>query len=80
MTWERDLAFHERLRAGPRQLEVLDHLILGESDAEIAAALGISITTVRTYLVRLYRDNGYSNRTQAVVAYVQHRAEIANDP
>jgi DNA-binding CsgD family transcriptional regulator len=40
----------------------------------IALELGISVTTVRTYLTRLYRDNGFGNRTEAVAAWLKSMA------
>jgi DNA-binding NarL/FixJ family response regulator len=57
------------LRAGRRQREVLSRLARGWTDKQIAADLGISVATVRTYLIRLYRDNGFDNRTEAAVAW-----------
>jgi hypothetical protein len=45
-------------------------LACGLSDAEVATRLGISVATVRTYLIRLYRDNDLSNRTQAVAVWL----------
>jgi DNA-binding CsgD family transcriptional regulator len=62
------------MRVAPRQRQVLAMLVGGHTDAEIASALGISISTVRTYLGRLYRDNGFANRTEAVVAWLQFTA------
>lgn len=59
------------LRAGPRQREVLSLLAAGLKDAQIGRELGISTATVRTYLMRLYRDNGFENRTEAAVAWTQ---------
>jgi DNA-binding CsgD family transcriptional regulator len=56
-------------RAGPRQHEVLSHLARGLTDSEIALQLGIKVPTVRTYLARLYKDNGFGNRTEAAVAW-----------
>ncbi len=64
------MAEKRRLRAGPRQREVLSLLASGHTDIEIAMHLGISVTTVRTYLTRLYRDNGFGNRTEAAIAWL----------
>lgn len=57
-------------RAGPRQRQVLVLLANGFTDCQIASELGISVSTVRTHLDRLYRDNGCGNRTEAVVAWL----------
>ncbi len=59
-----------RIRAGPRQREILALLARGLSDAEVATRLRISVATVRTYLIRLYRDNDLSNRTEAVAVWL----------
>lgn len=42
----------------------------GKKDTAIATELGIAVATVRTYLTRLYRDNGFSNRAEAVAVWV----------
>jgi DNA-binding CsgD family transcriptional regulator len=68
------------LRAGPRQLQVLALVARGHTDLQIGRDLGISVTTVRTYLVRLYRDNGFCNRTQAVAAWIRLGYEAHPDP
>jgi DNA-binding CsgD family transcriptional regulator len=68
------------LRAGPRQLQVLALIARGHTDLQIGRDLGISVTTVRTYLVRLYRDNGFCNRTEAVAAWVRFGYEAHPDP
>jgi len=62
-----------RFRAGPRQIQILRLLARGRSDAQVALELRISVATVRTYLSRLYRDNGFHSRTEAVAAWLQLR-------
>jgi len=59
------------LRASPRQREVLSLLSHGHTDSQIAVELGISVATVRTYLARLYKDNGFGNRTEAAIAWLE---------
>jgi DNA-binding NarL/FixJ family response regulator len=58
------------LRVGPRQRQVLTLVAKGKKDAAIALELGLSVSTVRTYLTRLYRDNGLTNRAEAVAAWM----------
>lgn len=65
------MAAKRPLRAGPRQREVLSLLARGHTDSQIAQELGISVATVRTYLARLYRDNGFANRTEAAIAWLE---------
>jgi DNA-binding NarL/FixJ family response regulator len=50
-----------------RELEVLRHVARGRSNAEVAAALHLSETTVKTYLGRLQLKLGLRDRLHAVV-------------
>jgi DNA-binding NarL/FixJ family response regulator len=62
----------ERAPAGqgltPRQQEVLEHLVQGKSNRDIAEALGLSENTVKVHLVTIYRVLGVSSRTEALLA------------
>jgi DNA-binding NarL/FixJ family response regulator len=49
----------------PREQEILGILAQGSSNAEIAQTLGISETTVKGHLWRLYQKLGVPNRTSA---------------
>lgn len=49
-----------------REVEMLSHLAKGQSNKEIARALGLSPNTVKTHLANLYDKLGVKNRTQAV--------------
>jgi DNA-binding CsgD family transcriptional regulator len=56
-----------------RQREVLSLLRSGRSNAEIAAALGISEHTVRKHLERIFRVLGVSTRAEAIVGRTDTR-------
>jgi DNA-binding NarL/FixJ family response regulator len=50
----------------PRELEILDYLVDGWSNAEIASALRIGVRTVRFHLEGIYGKLGVSRRGEAV--------------
>ena len=60
-------------RLSPRQHEVLEHLIQGKSNREIAEALNLSEHTVKVHLVSVFRTLGVSSRTEAVLAGLKRR-------
>ncbi|MGA2546280.1 MAG: helix-turn-helix transcriptional regulator [Rectinemataceae bacterium] len=50
----------------PRELEILDYLVDGWSNAEIASVLHIGVRTVRFHLGNIYGRLGISRRGEAV--------------
>ena len=58
-----------------RELEVLEHLAAGRSNAEIAKDLMISLETVKTYVSRILTKLDLRDRVQAVV--LAHRIGLA---
>jgi len=61
-----------RLELTARQRDVLRLCAQGYTDKEIAARLTLSVSTVRTYLHRLYTRNGLAGRTNAVAVFLLH--------
>ncbi|MCX7070896.1 MAG: response regulator transcription factor [Gammaproteobacteria bacterium] len=50
----------------PRELEVLDLVCDGDSNLDISARLGISLSTVKYHVLQIYGKLGVARRTQAV--------------
>lgn len=55
----------------PRQLEVLELLAQGLSNADIGARLGLNLSTVKSHVTGVLRALNVSSRTQAVLAFKQ---------
>lgn len=52
----------------PREIEALQHVAVGATNAEIAAQLGITVGTVKAYLHSAMRKLDTQNRARAVIA------------
>ena len=50
-----------------RQADVVEQLLLGRSDKQIARELGMSVPTVRTHLCRLFSRLGVEDRCELIV-------------
>jgi DNA-binding NarL/FixJ family response regulator len=55
----------------PREAEVLDYLVKGDSYKETADAMGISYSTVHTHIERIYKKLHVQSRAQAVARYLR---------
>ncbi len=55
-----------------REMEVLECVVRGKSNKEIAALLGISHQTVKNHVTAILRKFGVEDRTQAVVYALKH--------
>ena len=58
----------------PRQAQIVSLVAEGEGDKEIARRLGVSVSTVRTHLQRLYREMGVHSRSRAVATWLLTQA------
>ena len=63
-----------------REQQLMDGLVRGLSDKELACELSLSRHTVRSYLKRLYLELGVHNRTQAVVVSLDVERRLVNVP
>lgn len=55
----------------PRELDVLEHIVFGRSNKEIAAELEVSEATVKTHVNSLLGKLGVTDRTQAATAAIR---------
>ena len=53
-------------RLTERQREIVEHVALGHTNAEIGAAIGLSVRTVRNLLVAIMKRLDASNRADVV--------------
>ncbi len=65
----------ETASLAPRELEVLHGLSCGQPYKVIASNLGISLSTVRTYIQRIYEKLHVNSQTEAVMKYARRREE-----
>ena len=56
-------------RLTAREKEIAMSAVLGKTDMEVAEALGISVTTVRTHLKHIFAKLDVSNRTQLATRF-----------
>jgi DNA-binding NarL/FixJ family response regulator len=63
----------------PRELEVLQMVASGMTNAEAARHLELSVHAIKFHLAEIYRRLGVSNRTEAAVAYFRH-GNVAPEP
>lgn len=62
-----------------RQYEVLQYMVQGLCNKEIAALLHVSETTVKSHVTGILRRLGVSDRTQAVVKALRERIVVLED-
>lgn len=57
----------------PREIEVLEMIAFGLTNAEAARRLHLSVHAIKFHLAAIYRRLGVNNRTEAAVTYLQLR-------
>lgn len=55
----------------PRELEVLEVISSGLTNAEAARRLHLSVHAIKFHLAAIYRRLGVANRTEAAVTYLR---------
>lgn len=69
----------DRKNLSVRETEVLDRVVLGMTNAQIARELNVTTHAVKFHLGSVYRKLRVTNRTEAAVAYLRY-AEGAATP
>ena len=59
-------AFSQRYRLSPRETQVVELVLLGYRNREIASALGASAATIKKHLTHVFDKVGVDTRTQLV--------------
>ncbi|MCF8130871.1 MAG: response regulator transcription factor [Deltaproteobacteria bacterium] len=72
-TIDPELSASDRPILTQRELEILTHLVEGQSNKEIANALFISLDTVKSHLKKIYQKLGAQNRSHAAKLAIQKR-------
>jgi DNA-binding CsgD family transcriptional regulator len=63
-----------------RERDVFARMVCGESNAEIAEELVVSVETVKTHVKRILRKIGASNRLEAITLYMDAESEFGGSP
>jgi DNA-binding NarL/FixJ family response regulator len=77
MKGETAVLTHADLRLTKREHEIIDLLLRGRSNKEIASQLGVSDQTIKNQLTTLYRKMDVSSRLELVVKAVNQRINRA---
>jgi DNA-binding NarL/FixJ family response regulator len=62
-----------------RELEVLEMIASGLTNAEAANRLHLSVHAIKFHLAAIYRRLGVTNRTEAAVAYLRAVSSVRSD-
>jgi DNA-binding NarL/FixJ family response regulator len=65
------LTKHQLPSLSPRMRQTLDRLLVGDSEKQIAARLGLSRHTVHVYVKALYKGFGVSSRGELLAKFVR---------
>ena len=63
-TW---MTIAEALALSPQQIRIVEHILQGKQDKEIASDLGLAVPTVRTYLNRIFQRVDVNDRLTLVL-------------
>ena len=72
----KDVARYDPYGLSPRELEVLDCLVDGDTYKKIAENCHISVGTVRSHIMNIYRKLDVNSRSNAIVKAIQERLTV----
>ncbi len=59
----------------PREAEVLARTSRGETNAQVARELGVTVHAVKFHLASIFKKLGVHNRTEAAAVYLQRLSD-----
>ena len=65
------------LSLSPQQTQIVELILRGRQDKEIAVEMGLSFSTVRTYLTRIFNRTGVPDRLSLVLLIFAKAQQIA---
>jgi len=61
----------EKKNLTPRELEILNYIVIGLKDKEISKRVGLSIGTIKKDIMNIYRKLNVNNRIKAAIIGVK---------
>lgn len=58
-----------------KEKEVVQELLKGKRNQEIATSLNVSVNTIRTHLARIYAKTNSSGRTEVILKTINQKNE-----
>ncbi len=57
----------DRLALSSQQTRIVEQILCGKQDKEVASTLGLTVPTIRTYMKRIYARTGTNDRLTLVL-------------
>lgn len=68
-----------KLKLSPQQRLIVESILRGNQDKQIAGELGLSVATVRTYLTRIFERTGVRDRLNLVLRIFAMAQQLASE-
>lgn len=68
-----------KLKLSPQQRLIVESILRGNQDKQIAGELGLSVATVRTYLTRIFERTGVRDRLNLVLRIFAMAQKLASE-